>query len=275
MDDNPDYYVYVYIDPRNFEEFYYGKGKGNRKVAHLSDLDEDSEKVKRIKEIKRGGLEPIIKVVASHLTEGEAFLVEKTLIWKLGRTLTNVSPGYFDDKFRPHNTLHLELKGFDYDNGIYLLNVGEGEHRSWIDCRKYGFMSAGQGKRWRRLMEEFRPGDIIAAYWSKKGYQGGYVGVGVVQTTAVPVNEFIVDGNLLHSLPLVQLNIFDNCDNPDKSEWVIAVKWKATVAVENRKWRSKAGLFSTPSTKASLERQSVTLQFLEAEFCFKFAELRT
>ena len=32
-----DYYVYVYIDPRNFEEFYFGKGKGNRKNAHLSD----------------------------------------------------------------------------------------------------------------------------------------------------------------------------------------------------------------------------------------------
>lgn len=30
-----DYYVYVYIDPRNYEEFYYGKGKGNRKDAHL------------------------------------------------------------------------------------------------------------------------------------------------------------------------------------------------------------------------------------------------
>ena len=25
------YYVYVYIDPRNFEEFYFGKGKGSRK----------------------------------------------------------------------------------------------------------------------------------------------------------------------------------------------------------------------------------------------------
>jgi hypothetical protein len=23
------YYVYVYIDPRNYEEFYYGKGKGS------------------------------------------------------------------------------------------------------------------------------------------------------------------------------------------------------------------------------------------------------
>ncbi len=26
-----DYYVYVYIDPRNREEFYYGKGVGSRK----------------------------------------------------------------------------------------------------------------------------------------------------------------------------------------------------------------------------------------------------
>ena len=31
------FYVYVYIDPRNFEEFYYGKGKGCRKQAHLKD----------------------------------------------------------------------------------------------------------------------------------------------------------------------------------------------------------------------------------------------
>ena len=45
-----EYYVYVYIDPRNYEEFYYGKGKGNRKEAHLKD-GSDSEKAKRIKEI--------------------------------------------------------------------------------------------------------------------------------------------------------------------------------------------------------------------------------
>ena len=25
------FYVYVYIDPRNFQEFYYGKGKDSRK----------------------------------------------------------------------------------------------------------------------------------------------------------------------------------------------------------------------------------------------------
>tara|TARA_B100000767_G_C19254464_1_gene324570 strand:- start:294 stop:428 length:135 start_codon:yes stop_codon:yes gene_type:complete len=33
------------MDPRNFEEFYYGKGKENRKVAHLSD-DSDNERIK-------------------------------------------------------------------------------------------------------------------------------------------------------------------------------------------------------------------------------------
>jgi hypothetical protein len=46
-----DYYVYVYIDPRNYEEFYYGKGKGSRKDAHLNDTS-DSAKAKRILDIK-------------------------------------------------------------------------------------------------------------------------------------------------------------------------------------------------------------------------------
>ncbi len=31
---NEDYYVYVYIDPTNHEEFYDGKGRGSRKDAH-------------------------------------------------------------------------------------------------------------------------------------------------------------------------------------------------------------------------------------------------
>lgn len=31
------YYVYVYIDPRNGEPFYIGRGKGNRMFSHLDD----------------------------------------------------------------------------------------------------------------------------------------------------------------------------------------------------------------------------------------------
>lgn len=269
------YYVYVYIDPRNFEEFYYGKGIGERKYAHLQDKS-DNEKVKRINAIHKSGLEPIIKVVARGLTEHEAFLVEKTLIWKLGRTLTNKSSGRFADKFRPHNMMHLELEGFDYENGIYLLNVGEGEHRSWADCRKHNFMSAGQGKRYRDLMQDFKPNDIVAAYWSKKGFKGGYVGVGIVKSSAIPVKEFLVNEKPLYDLisSLSQPNIFENCNNPEKSEWVISVEWLATVASEECKHISKGGIFSTPSTKASLEKQIKTLKYLEAEFGVDFDELR-
>ena len=142
-----DYYVYVYIDPRNFEEFYYGKGIGSRKSSHLND-NSDTEKAKRIKVIKAAGLDPIIKVIAKSLTDKEAFLIEKTLIWKLGKNLTNISSGHFDEKFRPHNTFHIDLSGFDFRNGLFYVNVGEGIHRCWDDCRNFGFLSAGQDKKY-------------------------------------------------------------------------------------------------------------------------------
>jgi len=77
-----DYYVYVYIDPRSLEEFYYGKGRGSRKAVHLDEAG-DNQKIKLISAIKAAGLSPIIKVVAAGLTEAEALLIEKTLICRM------------------------------------------------------------------------------------------------------------------------------------------------------------------------------------------------
>jgi hypothetical protein len=57
-----DYYVYVYIDPRNYEEFYFGKGRGSRKEAHLTSTS-DIEKTARIAAILGAGLHPIIRVI--------------------------------------------------------------------------------------------------------------------------------------------------------------------------------------------------------------------
>jgi hypothetical protein len=113
-----DYYVYVYIDPRNYEEFYYGKGRGSRKGAHLKDTS-DNDKARRIAEIRAEGLDPIIRVIARQLTESESLLVEKTLLWKLGKWTTNIATGHFADKFRPHNALHKELSGFDFQKSLY------------------------------------------------------------------------------------------------------------------------------------------------------------
>jgi len=261
MPKNELYYVYVYIDPRNFEEFYYGKGLGSRKNCHLKD-DADTEKTKRIHAIKESGLSPIIRVIAANLTENEAFLIEKTLIWKLGKHLTNKSSGLFSEKFRPHNTLHRPLPGFDFQNAIYYLNVGQGPHRCWSDCRTYGFMSAGQGKRWRDQILGLNVGDLVAAFVTG----AGYVGVGRVTASALPVNQFKLKGLPLNPHSLACPNIFENSNDLEKSEYVVRVDWIETVPEEKAYFLRRAGIFAPQRVRASLANQQVTRSFIEESF---------
>lgn len=263
-----EYYVYVYIDPRNFEEFYYGKGKGSRKDAHLFE-DSDSEKSKRIKAIKKEGLEPIIRVIARGLSEHDALLVEKTLLWKLGKQLTNVSSGHYSKNFRPHDTLYKKLSGFDFQNGLYYYNVGEGPHRNWDDYVKYGFISAGQAPRFRDAMLSFEVGDVIAAYLPKKGY----LGIGKIIKEALPIEQVRINDAPLLSLPLKCQNMANNSDSEDKSEYVALVKWFITLDRDDAKFKSKSGIYTPQKVKASLDNQPITVQFLELEFEIDLKEL--
>jgi len=262
---NEDFYVYVYIDPRNYEEFYYGKGKGDRKNAHLYDT-RDTEKTKRIAKIKKAGREPIIRVIARGLSEDEALLVEKTLLWKLGRLTTNIASGSFKSKFRPHNSFHKEIKGFDFQNGIYYYNVGEpGPHRNWDDYYKYGFISAGNGARFRDAMLGFNPGDIVVAYLKGKPFHG-FVGIGKIITKAKMIREVIIRGKPLLALPLECKGMGDHCEDPERSEYVCQVKWLRRVRREEAHWESNAGLYTTTHVRASLENQKKTLRFLQRKF---------
>ncbi|MES2930776.1 MAG: GIY-YIG nuclease family protein [Patescibacteria group bacterium] len=264
---NEDYYVYVYIDPRNFEDFYYGKGKGNRKNAHLKD-DSDSEKSQRIKAIQKLGLQPIIRVIAKDLTEREAFLIEKTLIWKLGRTLTNKSSGHFAKKFRPHYSLYRDdLPGFDFKNDIYYVNVGQDRtsNRLWEDCKRYGFLAAGQDKKWSDQIRTLNKDDIVVAYLKNHGY----VGVGRVTGKAVPVEEFRYNGKSLRDLPLKSTGLFRNSDN-DNCDYLISIQWIEAVDAKDAKWKAKTGLFTTQLVKASLQDQQKTLEFVKEEFKISF-----
>lgn len=74
------YYVYILIDPRDNSVFYVGKGKGNRVNQHLlGALDENSEetdKIRRIREIQNLGLSVGLDIIRHELTEKEAFEVE-------------------------------------------------------------------------------------------------------------------------------------------------------------------------------------------------------
>jgi hypothetical protein len=267
MSEKPEYYVYVYIDPRNFEEFYYGKGKGSRKNAHLTE-ENDSEKSQRIIAINKTGLKPIIKVIAKDLTEKEAFLIEKTLIWKLGKNLTNVSSGHFAEKFRRHDTFHEDLAGFDFANGLYYLNVGEGIHRCWEDCKELGFLSAGQDKKYSDPIKTLEPNDIVVAYLKKCGY----VGVGRVTEKAIAINNFKVNGKYLSQYNLKSPKPFENSEN-ENSEFAVKIEWIKAFDANEAKWKTKSGLFTSQLIKASLQGQKLTREFLEREFELEFNEL--
>jgi hypothetical protein len=265
-----DYYVYVYIDPRNHEEFYYGKGMGSRKDAHLDDQS-DSAKANRIAEIQREGLAPIVRVIARGLSEAEALLVEKTLLWKLGKWTDNVATGHFADKFRPHNTLHKELSGFDFQNGLYYYNVGEGTHRNWDDYVEFGFISAGGGPRWRDAMLGFNRGDAFVAYLKRHGF----VGVGRILSPARRSREVKINGKTLITLPLRCPRMNERCDDANHSEYICLVDWLAVVPREQAKWRATPKLYTTTHVRASLDGQPETVKFLEQEFRVSIREVIT
>jgi uncharacterized protein len=268
---NSNYYVYVYIDPRDLKPFYYGMGKGSRKDAHKFDRAL-GEKTKQIGEIRKDGEEPLIRVLAHDLTKEQAVVIEATLIWQFKDVLTNKINGALAKKFRPPKSLHKEIVSFDYDNRLWFFNVGDGPHRRWEDNIRYSYVGAGQKDMFRDAIVGLNPGDAIAAYLSKKGY----VGVGKVVGTAKPASKFrLSDGSLLIDKPSLAPDIRDNLSDLENCEWMVPVEWKATVARSQARFRRNAGLFAPRSVRASLTH-SETVKFIEQEFgirdLFAFAD---
>jgi Endonuclease NucS len=146
-------------------------------------------------------------------------------------------------------------------SGFYFVNVGEGPNRNWDDCRRYGFLSAGQGEKYGNAMKKLKPGDLVFAYM--KGL--GYVGFGTVAQSATMARDFVPDGfdKRLLDLPLKQPGMSDNQDDPASSEWIVGVKWQKTFDREQAK--RFPGIFANQNIVCLL-RDAATVDFLRKEF---------
>jgi len=151
-------------------------------------------------------------------------------------------------------------------SGFYFANIGMDDPsqpittgRHWENCRKYGYIAAGGGSRWSDRLKSREVGDRLFAYVSK----AGYVGFGEVVQKAQPAHEFVLeDGSMLRDC--VRSMQGANQHN-DRSRWeyVIGVKWHATVAIDEAK--KFAGISALPHNIYKL-RDEKTVSFLCNEF---------
>ena len=117
-------------------------------------------------------------------------------------------------------------------NGEYFVNVGEGEHRSWDDARRFGFVSAGGAKRFEDAMKRLKEGDRIWAYVSGHGY----VGYGEVHTEATSHSEFSVNTNGTE-VPIRDLKLdAEKAFEQGHDEWFVGVEWEHAVTRDEAIW---------------------------------------
>jgi len=89
------YYVYVYIDPRNDEPIWVGKGMGDRYSSHTcaKTLHDKEPFHQRLLEIIEEGVTPEVRLVLEHLEETEALYFEAFFIEAIGRRNDPINPG--------------------------------------------------------------------------------------------------------------------------------------------------------------------------------------
>ncbi len=165
-------------------------------------------------------------------------------------------------------------------------NAGWIGHRQWRGCLKYNFISAGQGLCYSSPLENLEIGDYIAAYITGEGY----VGIGIVTKKSIIIRDFrfgtltlqdfnidqrIIDGTLENNeyvteLDSIKKTLFRNAFSVEKSDYAVEVNWIKYVTRENAKWKKNADLFASRLTQCSLEKQPITIKFLEDSFNIRF-----
>ena len=120
------------------------------------------------------------------------------------------------------------------------------------------FAAKGFAKYWKPLTTKLKVGDRVWVYQR----QAGYLGTGLVNQTAVPIDQFVLaDGSKLVDR-LDRADINKGLD-PDKCAYAVGIKWDATVSLVDAK--SFPGAFANQNIVCKLTDET-TIAFLAKEF---------
>lgn len=153
-------------------------------------------------------------------------------------------------------------------NGEYYVSFGEdaSKRRGWEDARKYGFVSGGAARWYSRTLNQLSEGDRI--WVNVPGY--GYVGVGIVQGSAVRADHFrVITDEGEKKLIDLQGNYHygsEDADNPDTAEYFVPVKWVKSKSLNEAV--SQVGFFGNQHTvcKPRTSKWQFTVETLAKEF---------
>ena len=149
--------------------------------------------------------------------------------------------------------------------GFWYVNVGDGDSRSWEDCRKFGFVAAGNGVAYSRPLHNLNVGDKFFAYQKGKGY----VGYGIVTSKAAMAKDFVFNGKKLvdmhdnKEVSLREPKLFHDKDDEDLAEYLVGVEWKTSLPMS--KAQTFKGIFANQNIVCKL-RNTATLGFLKDRF---------
>jgi hypothetical protein len=147
----------------------------------------------------------------------------------------------------------------------FYVSLGEHEGTNWDDCRKYGFVCGSGGSWYTQTLNHLFPGARVFVNIPGVGF--GYVGVGTVTETSVPIKDFKVNlGDKevpILKAPLVATQMGKNADDPEMCHYLVRVEWIKAVPREEAYWEK--GLFASQHTACRLRNQ-FTIERLTRHF---------
>jgi hypothetical protein len=187
-----------------------------------SQLDSETERI--INYLSNNYDVPINAVFFRYFEEGEQHFLTRS--WLL-------DPNIIDEK---SSNTKVENKKEKWNKQDFVVNFEDKASRKWEDAVKYGFISAGGGRWYSRTLPQLFVGARVFCMIPKSGY----VGIGTVIETAKPIKDVTFNVNetevKMSELNLQATNMFHDEEDLEKCEYVVKVKWTATVPKEEAYW---------------------------------------